>query len=91
MNEKALKETVSKFNKLEDEIVNLIDKGDYGHKVTGPVLALLYAEACNAMDMPFDKAVAYVLHVLATVYGVELVKVKSEDVTDEDTEGETFH
>lgn len=91
MNEKMAKEILAKHQKLEGEIVDLLDKGDYTEKTAGPVLMMLYAETCNTMDMPFDRAVAYALHVLATIYDVELVKVKTEDVADEDTAGETFH
>lgn len=91
MNEKMAKEILAKHQKLEGEIVDLLDKGNYTEKTVGPVLMMLYAETCNTMDMPFDRAVAYALHVLATVYDVELVKVKTEDVTDEDAEGQTFH
>lgn len=91
INKKMADEILAKHNKLEDEIINVIDKGEYGEKTAGPVLMMLYAETCHSMEMPFDKAVAYALHVLATIYDVELVKVKTEDASDEDMAGETFH
>jgi transcriptional regulatory protein LevR len=79
MSEKVSKEIVETFNRLEGEIVSLIEDGKYTGKTAGPVLALLYAETCDSIDMPFEKAVHYVLHVLSTVYGVEMVKVDEED------------
>ena len=84
MSKEIGKEITDKFYKLEEAIVNVIEDGDYSEKTAGPVLALLYAETCKTIDMPFEKAVHYVLHVLAKVYDVELVKVESEDVTDDE-------
>lgn len=91
MSKEIGKEITDKFYKLEEAIVNVIADGDYSEKTAGPVLALLYAETCKTIDMPFEKAVHYALHVLSKVYDVELVKVKSEDVTDEGEEGGTLH